>query len=79
MSIIIYKLRKWCFNVAIATLSYFSVMLKIKLKYYLFLLKHMFFIIFIIYKYQLYISINFLIHGYIFYLLSKNMLIILTY
>jgi len=56
MSIIIYKLRKWCFNVAIATLLYFFTVLKIRLRSYLFLLKHIFFIIFIIYKYQFFDS-----------------------
>jgi len=73
MSIIIYKLRKWCFNVAIVILLYFSVLLKIILRSYLFLLKHIFLL------YLLYTSINFLIHDYIFYLLLKNMLIIPTH
>jgi len=45
-TIIIQRLRKWCFTIAIATLFHYYATLKIRLKSYIFLLTHMFFTIF---------------------------------
>jgi hypothetical protein len=43
---ILHRLKKWCLVVPIATLFNFSVTLKISLRFYLFLLIHIIFIIF---------------------------------
>jgi hypothetical protein len=67
---ILMLLRKYCFNVAIATLFYFSSTLKMSLKSYMSFIN--------VYNFHyilLYISINFLINKNIFYSLSKNILI----
>jgi hypothetical protein len=67
---ILMLLRKYCFNVAIATLFYFSTTLKMSLKSYMsFINGYNFHYI------LLYVSINFLINKNIFYSLSKNILI----
>jgi hypothetical protein len=44
--IIIKRLRKWCFNIAIAILFYFFATLKINLRSYMFLLTYMIFTMF---------------------------------
>ena len=61
------KIKKWCFIVVIATLFHFSTTLKIILRSYIFLLHTYDF-----YYILLYISINILIHDYIFYSMSKK-------
>jgi hypothetical protein len=45
-TIIIQRLRKWCFTITIATLFHYYAILKIRLRFYMFLLTHMFFTIF---------------------------------
>ena len=63
---IIQILRKKCFIEAIAILFYSFASLRIGLIFYMFLLTHN------IYYNLLYTSIDFLIHGYIFYSMSKK-------
>jgi hypothetical protein len=72
--IIIQRLKKWCFIIVIATSFHFSTTLKIILRSYMFLLYT-----YDIYYILLYISINLLIHNYIFYSMSKKVLLTPTH
>jgi len=72
--IIIRRVRKWYFTVAIVILFHSSATLKISLISFMFLSTHMIFTI-----YLLYISIDLLIYSYIFYSMSKNISIIPTH